>query len=275
MLAGSIPLPLTFIHITDSHLGPTPDSLVHYYNPAAALTATVEDIARRASDASFLIHTGDLARNSRTPEGYECARVVYGLQGRAGAPGPLTMTAAGLRLDWYYVPGNSDHRAQCLSRLFCPREGIDYRFNHTWQQDGVRFLTLDWGACGSDEYTLEPDVFDWLARQLRVREPTVIFTHHPPVHVGVEFIDRDTPADLPRLQDLISESSVIAVFHGHTHHAWENRIGDIPVFGTGSITFRENLSRPELREIAPPQYRLVTVQDDGAVDAPVHHVPGC
>ena len=263
----------TFIHVTDSHLGPTPDSLVYYYNPAAALTATIEDMARRASGAAFLIHTGDLARNSRTPEGYECAKLVYGLQGQAGAPGPLTMTAAGLRLPWYYVPGNSDDRAQCLARLFRPQEGGAEQFNHTWQQDGVRFLTLDWGAWGTDEYTLVPEVFDWLSRQLQVREPTVIFTHHPPLHVGVEFIDSQTPTDLPRLQELIGQSSVIAVFHGHTHHAWENRIGDIPVFGTGSITFRERLLQPEQREIAPPQYRVVTVHDDGSVDAPIHHVP--
>ena len=265
---------LSFIHVTDSHLGPTPESLSCYYNPAAALRATIEDIAQHASDAAFLIHTGDLARNSHTPEGYECAKLVYGLQGQASAPGPLTMTAAGLRLPWYYVPGNSDHRAECLSRLYGPPEGGSELFNYTWEQGGVRFLTLDWGAWRTDEYTLVPEVFAWLSRQLQVRVPTVIFTHHPPVHVGVEFFDRMTPPDLPRLQDLIGQSSVIAIFHGHTHHAWEIQIGDIPVFGTGSITYRHSLSQPEHREIAPPQYRIVSVHEDGTVDAPVHHVPG-
>jgi len=267
-------VPLSFIHVTDSHLGPTPQSLAFFYNPAAALAAVIEDVAQHAPDAAFLLHTGAVARDSRTPEGYECAKLVYGLQGESQPPGPLTMTAAGLRLPWYYVPGNSDHRGECLARLFCPPYDASKRFNYTWEQDGVRFLTLDWGAWQTDDYTLVPEVFDWLARQLQVRKPTVIFTHHPPVHVGVEHIDCQTPTDLPRLQDLIRRSSTIAVFHGHTHHPWGNKIGDIPVFGTGSITFRANLSHREQREISPPQYRLVTMHDDGTVEAPVHYVPG-
>ena len=84
-----------------------------------------------------------------------------------------------------------------------------------------------------------------------------------------------TPADLDRLQGLIASSSVVAVFHGHTHYPWENKIAEIPVFGTGSVAPRSSLHEDEklVMEIHPPQYRVVTVNADGSVAAPIHEVP--
>jgi predicted phosphodiesterase len=142
---------------------------------------------------------------------------------------------------------------------------------------GIRFLSLDWGAWRMDNYVLVLDSYNWLSKQLQNRTPTVIFTHHPPVHVGVEMFDSMTPPDLYRLQDLIAPSSVLGVFHGHTHYPWENKIGQIPVFGTGSVTYRRCLhqssSEESILEIHPPQYRVVTIGDDGSVRAPICEVP--
>ena len=38
---------LTFIHITDTHLGTTCDELVHFYAPGQALMAVLKQIAAR------------------------------------------------------------------------------------------------------------------------------------------------------------------------------------------------------------------------------------
>ncbi|MCY3758924.1 MAG: hypothetical protein OXG96_14480, partial [Acidobacteria bacterium] len=74
----------------------------------------------------------------------------------------------------------------------------------------------------------------------------------------------------PRLQNLIRDSSVTAVFHGHTHYPWETRIGHVPVFGTGSITYRLSYDEgPPHLKLFPPQYRVVTVKDDGSVSTEV------
>ena len=264
---------LTFIHVTDTHLDASPDALTCFYSPAAALTATLEHIARHhAHDAAFIIHTGDMPRNSGVPEGYDCGKAVYGFADRSAAPGPLTVTAAGLNLPLYYVPGNADDRVQCLARLFAD-EFDPPLFNFTWRQNGVRLLTLDWGAWKTDRYTLTPQTFDWLGEQLKDDQPTVIFTHHPPVPVASKFFDRMLPDDMSRLHELLAGSSVIAIFHGHTHHPWHHHIGAIPVFGTGSITWRVSLFDPSHREIADPQYRLVTIHDDNTVTVQLHHVP--
>ncbi len=76
---------------------------------------------------------------------------------------------------------------------------------------------------------------------------------------------------------LIAGSPVLAIFHGHTHHPWENRIDGIPVFGTGSVTYRRCLHHDYAQglvlEIHPPQYRVVTIHSDGSVTAPIHEVP--
>lgn len=263
---------LTFVHLTDTHLLAGPQNLAYFYNPGEALIATLKHIAKHHGQRiSFMVQTGDLPLNANTPDAYECAKNIYGLKGHAAAPGPLTATAAGLNLSWYYVPGNTDDRHECLARLFGGHDGNPL-FNFTWRQNGFRFLALDWGVWKTDTYTLTPQTFDWLADQLRDPVPTVIFTHHPPVHVGNAFFDDMTPPDLDRLQKLIDGSCVRAIFHGHTHHAWEHRIGPVPVFGTGSITYRHSLFRPDILEIAPPQYRLVTIKDDGSIDAVLCHV---
>lgn len=270
-------MPLTFIHITDTHVGETPGTLVNNYGAGRALQAVLHHIAQNdGHGASFIAHTGDLARDSYHPAAYEGGKRIYGLKGDACAPGPLQVTAAGLNLDWYYIPGNSDHRPECLARLF-PRSPAVRLFNYAWEVRSIRFLSLDWGAWRMDNYLLVPDSFDWLREQLQTRTPTVVLTHHPPVHVGVEMFDAMTPPDLHRLQDLIADSSVLAVFHGHTHYPWENRIGRVPVFGTGSVTYRRCLHQSggeeSILEIHPPQYRVVTIGDEGTVSAPVCEVP--
>ena len=266
---------VTFIQITDTHVAETPESLVRFHSNAAALKAVLKQIAKNdRHGASFMAQTGDVIVSSRRPKSYNCAKAIFGLTGSGAAVGPLTITAERLELPWYYAPGNTDDRSQCLVRLF-PNSRPTRLFNYSWELQGTRFLSVDWGASGVDDYTLEPETFAWLEEQLEQRIPTIIFTHPPPVHVGVERFDRMTPADLDRLQALIASSSVVAVFHGHTHYPWENRIADIPGFGTGSVAPRDSLREDGklVMEIHPPQYRVATVHDDGTVTAPIHEVP--
>ena len=268
---------LTFIHITDTHLGTTCDELVYFYAPGQALKAVVKQIAADgAYDASFIADTGDMIRHWSYPSAYETGKRIYGFEERSPAPGPLRMRAEGMDLPWYYVPGNVDNRLECRNRLFAPDPGTAL-FNYTWKVQGIRFLSLDWGASGTNRYTLNPQSFNWLKKQLSQSCPTVILTHHPPVPIGIPMFDEMTPPDLNRLHELIAGSPVLAIFHGHTHHPWENRIDGIPVFGTGSVTYRRclhhNYAQGMVLEIHPPQYRVVTIHSDGSVSAPIHEVP--
>ena len=264
-----------FIQITDTHVSETPESLMYFYSTAGALQALLKQIAENdGHGASFIAQTGDVIVSFRRPKSYDCVKSIFGLTGSPDTVGPLTITAEGLGLPWYYAPGNTDLRDQCLARLF-PNSPATRFFNYSWELQGIRFLSLDWGASGVDDYTLEHETFAWLEKQLAQKIPTIIFTHHPPVHVGVEEFDKQTPPDLNRLQELIASSSVIAIFHGHTHYPWENRIDQIPVFGTGSVAPRVSQHYlPKLvLEIHPPHYRVITVNDDGSVTAPIHEVP--
>ena len=75
-------MPLTFLHITDTHLGDTPGSLVRFYSPGEALRAVLRDIERHdAFNASFMIHTGDLIRDWNHPAAYDCARTIFSFSG--------------------------------------------------------------------------------------------------------------------------------------------------------------------------------------------------
>ena len=110
---------VTFIHITDSHVAETPESLVFFYGTGGALKAVLKQIAKNnGHGASFIAQTGDVIVSFRRPKAYDCVKSIYGLKGNPDAVGPLTVSAEGLNLPWYYIPGNTDNRAKCLARLF-------------------------------------------------------------------------------------------------------------------------------------------------------------
>jgi 3',5'-cyclic AMP phosphodiesterase CpdA len=250
-----------FIHITDTHLPDAPDRLVHGYCPGHVLEAVLRELkSRDAHGADFLIHTGDLALNPKTPEGYGTARRIFGLEGNSEAPGPLRITALDLNLPFYLTPGNADNRSLLQQSLFTSRpvEAMNFAF----EIGETRFLTVDWAAEGQDNYDLRPETLSWLGDQLRIEQPTVIFVHHPMTPVGAEWLDAQLPSDLNRLVETIRGRPILAILHGHTHRTWDLEVAGVPSLGCGSITSQFSLLDRSVREIRPPQYRVVRILDE-------------
>ena len=62
---------LTFIHITDTHIAESPDSLVCFYGTARAAQAVLKHIAKNdGHGACFIAQTGDVIISFRRPESY-------------------------------------------------------------------------------------------------------------------------------------------------------------------------------------------------------------
>src|SRR5262245_16109436 len=165
-------MPLTFLHITDTHLGDTPGSLVRFYSPGEALRAVLRGIERHDGfNASCMIHICDSISDWTHPAADACARGIFSFSGYGKAPGPLRARLGKIVMPWYYVPGNVDVRPECVIRLFGDSQAPPV-FNYAWEINGIRFLSVDWVVWKTDEYTLTPETFEWLRTQLRIEVPT-------------------------------------------------------------------------------------------------------
>src|SRR5258708_2608548 len=109
----------SFVQITDHHLLETEAGLIRGFAPAPALRAVLRHMAGTVADtADFIVSTGDLV-DSGSAAAYQTASRVLGLSGQAAAPGPLRLTAEGLReKPFYCLPGNHDDREHFFTGLF-------------------------------------------------------------------------------------------------------------------------------------------------------------
>jgi Icc protein len=64
---------------------------------------------------------------------------------------------------------------------------------------------------------LGPDQLDWLDRTLATIGPAVVCLHHPPIPVGIPFLDRQRLADGDQLAEVIRRHDVTRVLAGHVH----------------------------------------------------------
>src|SRR3546814_11111502 len=91
----------------------------------------------------------------------------------------------------YVIPGNHDDRALIRTYLpghaYLPAEGfLQYAVEH----HPVRLIGLDTQIPGQSGGALCAERLDWLAARLAERPsaPTVVFLHHPPVKVAIDWL---------------------------------------------------------------------------------------
>ena len=116
---------------------------------------------------------------------------------------------------YYVVPGNHDDRA--LMRQHFPSLG-----GHNWEPiynlaeiGGYSFIFLD-----SSTGTVDSTQLDWLQQTLPQSPRATIVIHHPPVPLGINFMDGKHPLrDTDRLLDLLtSDGQRRRIFCGHYHN---------------------------------------------------------
>lgn len=191
------------IHLTDLHL--TDPAPADRRDPLLRTQAAIADIARRHADAAGILLTGDLAD--------------------AGAPGAyanLTAALEGVDLPVWPIPGNHDDRA-ALATAF----GIDTAATKGFVQyavdlDGLSLLFLDTLDAGHSGGRFCRDRADWAADALAARRdrPVIVGLHHPPMAVGMRFMDeiRLDPVDADRLADTLdTHPNVLHLLFGHLH----------------------------------------------------------
>lgn len=228
-------------HLSDSHLTTGPLGA----EPAAGLALAIGRAL--AVGADVLVVSGDLVERGTVQE-YEELRDVL-----RRSPLPV-----------HLVTGNHDRRAP-LRQVFgaTPHlpDQVGERVTYVVERDDVRLVVLDSlvepGEPGDDVRgagRLGPEQLSWLDAELRARPetPTLLALHHPPIAVGIGFVDAMNLLDAADLENLLREHrQVRGVLAGHVHRPVTGTLAGAVVSLAGS-TYRQTVL--DLAGSAPPGY---------------------
>lgn len=203
--------PLYFVHISDTHLGPTAvfqDR--HGVSPYPCAEKLVAIINNLPTTPDFVIHTGDVVYDP-DPAAFKLAADLF----------------SRLNVPIYYVNGNHDGKGMLANYLpMGPKTNLSddpETLSYTFAVKGERFVVVD--ARGPEE--IDPQgVFS--AAQLEVVRneaqpdgpPLTIFMHYPALPMNSKWMDGNMLVQNGRsFHNLLlpAKERLRGVFHGHVH----------------------------------------------------------
>ena len=242
---------MKFIHITDPHIVPPPQTLCAL-DPRARLAAAVADINRHHADATCAVLTGDLA-----------------YLGEPGAYRALRAVLAGLRIPCHLLLGNHDDRTNFRDAF--PETPTDENgfVQYVVPTESGAFVMID---------TMEPEApqgvycderFAWLEEQLSrlSGQPVFLFLHHPPFEIGIGSLDASRLPDADRLASLLEgHGNVRHMFYGHVHRPVWGAWRGIPTSALPGTNHQVGLTLGDTDEMLGsherPGYGVVLIDKD-------------
>ncbi|NCF67293.1 MAG: hypothetical protein GWP61_15085 [Chloroflexi bacterium] len=227
---------LYFVHISDTHFGPTPGYSRHGQVALPCAQRLVDVINDLPVTPDFVIHTGDVVTDPH-PASYALAAETF----------------ADLRVPIYYVNGNHDAALDIKNYLpMGPKEentadpGV---LSYAFERKGYRFLILD--AHGPIE--IDPQGYLSESQMEIVRQearpdgpPLIIFIHYPTLPLDSPWMDKNmliTNGDDFHRALLPARRRLRAVFYGHVHRSMQT-IRDGIVYAAVGSTFAQFTAWP-------------------------------
>lgn len=166
------------------------------------------------------------------------------------------------------LPGNHDDRST-LRAAFADRidgEG-DGRVTFSFRAGEWLCLGLDTHLPGAVAGRVGSEQVAWAREQLERHRPraAVLFMHHPPVELGLAWLDRIGLEDASLVRQLLAdEPRIRLVCCGHVHHESTTRVAAAEVVTAPSTGLQFSPVGDEAQFVAaPPGYRVVELREDG------------
>ncbi|MFW6062959.1 MAG: metallophosphoesterase family protein [Chloroflexota bacterium] len=258
-----------FVHISDTHIGRTPDFELNGRNALARAERLVETINTLPAQPDFVVHTGDVV-NEPHPEAYRLAARVFGR----------------LDLPVYYVVGNHDRAAEIHHFLpMGPRQDLSPdrdMLSYIFESKGYRFLVTD--ARGPDEIAprgrFSQRQLDLVRQEIeRGGPPLVVFTHFPILPLDAVWMDTNMlTVNGPAFHELLQTAGarLRGVFHGHVHRPMQTMRDGILYASAASSLYQLGAwphdAGVRIDENYPPGYSFVHLLPEQTIIH--HHVVG-
>lgn len=250
--------PVYFVHITDTHIGPTKDYERHGYQSYPCAERMVEIINNLPHQPDFVIHTGDVVTDPDGPS-YQLAADLF----------------AQLNVPIYYVTGNHDNSADIKQYLpMGPKTMLSDNpdlLSYVFTVKNERFLVVDSHA----PEELDPQGFitnqqlEIVQREMHnENNPVTVFVHHPVWPLNSPWMDRNMLIlNGSKFHQVLKSGRdrLRGVFHGHIHQHLQTVRGGV-VYTSAASTFAQFRAWPDTEEVQPttepPGYNYVQILDD-------------
>jgi Icc protein len=238
---------IRIVQVTDAHLYRDSDGVLAGVPTWKTFRAVLRQIERQHGDFDYLILTGDLAQDEEL-ETYLMLREELG--------------------DWLercrIIPGNHDDPAN-----------LRKAFPDLFSQDGgpltFALSTGDWKIIGLDSHLpgetkgrVGANQLQWLRDELKMEPstPTLLFVHHPPVAINVDWLDEIGLDGASGLVNLIAASPQIKVIcAGHVHQEFTGQIGSAAMYTTPSTCVQFGARSEKSFDTRAAGYRTFRLDD--------------
>ncbi len=240
----------TLVHLTDLHITAEEQGRVRGIETASRLKAVVESVNRLSPAPDLALITGDFSVGG-SPAAYRRAAELL----------------APLRIPVRAALGNHDD-PETFRAIMGPLGFVGGGEPcHALRVRGWRILLLNSKWSGVKEGFLGSDQRRQLREEIErdAHSPTLIFTHHHVVPLGLPWVDRDNLRDWHEFLALLrAAGNVRAVFSGHAHQARQHTWGGIAFYVTPSTGYQFAQDAREVRVDTgePPAYRLIRILGD-------------
>jgi 3',5'-cyclic AMP phosphodiesterase CpdA len=244
-------------HLSDPHLSTGPLAA----GPAVGLFRALGRAIAIEPQPDWIVISGDLTEHGTAAE-YEDLRQIID----------------GVAVPTYLMTGNHDNRDAFLAAFaggphLAGASEASYVVEHA-TATLVALDSLDPGHAGG---RLGQTQLGWLDDQLQRRPqiPTLVAVHHPPIPVGIPFLDGIGLADGNALADVLARHpQVVRVLSGHVHRPITTAFGKT-ILTTAASTYRQtSLTLLADRRIGylnePPSFLVHQVSSTGCI---THTVP--
>ncbi|MBC6994431.1 metallophosphoesterase [Neolewinella lacunae] len=244
-------MPLRIVQITDLHLLPDGEELMRL-DVNGRLLRVLRHAREYNPDAYFL--TGDFCATLPRQEIYHAMRQMLD----------------GLGKPYYITPGNHDDRAMLRNAFYLEGHGQEPIRGLVRVQD-KNFLFLD-----TSRGFIDGEQVEWLEMALRQFPAAEIVMHHPPIPMGVRFMDHAYPLRETDqlLRVLTYDGHPRRVFCGHYHSGRTVAYRNLHVHLCPPTSFFIDPVAPEFQQIdLPPAYLQLEWNDHGAFQAAPIYLP--
>jgi 3',5'-cyclic-AMP phosphodiesterase len=256
------PAALCFVHLSDMHFLEDPSRPQH-----GTLTSEIFERAIPLVNAlrpDLIVVGGDLTSDEKEAS----YRRAHAALARLLAPVHVVM-------------GNHDDRRAFRAVFHPDQPATGDPVTRAFDQGPCRFVLLDSLIPGAVEGRMEADQLAWLDRELTAHpeRPTFVFLHHPPLPIGVRWLDDLgflNGGDLVRV--LQGHPQVRAVLFGHVHQPRIWRRGTTVFASVPALAFQFSATEQETsgRHITQgmPGFRVVHARDGGGFASALHYLDG-